>query len=130
MPKHRSYPIEFKRQVAQEYLAGETFHGLAKRHAISRNLVRIWVAKHEGAGPGAIEQHLDTFHPEEHSGVSRVCFWRLRRSSSMIRTGTPSSSRAIPASWVSLTIPRIFTQALRFADTACRHRQKRLLRNL
>jgi transposase len=47
MPKHRSYPIEFKRQVAQEYLAGDTLHGLAKRHAISRNLVRIWVAKYE-----------------------------------------------------------------------------------
>jgi len=47
MRKHRSYPIEFKRQVAQEYLAGETFHGLAKRHEISRNLVRIWVAKYE-----------------------------------------------------------------------------------
>ena len=47
MAKHRSYPIEFKRQVAQEYLAGETFHGLTKRHGISRNLVRIWVAKYE-----------------------------------------------------------------------------------
>jgi hypothetical protein len=34
MPKHRSYALEFKRQVAQEYLAGETFHGLAKRHAL------------------------------------------------------------------------------------------------
>src|SRR5205814_5961118 len=38
---------KFKRQVAQEYLAGETLHGLAKRHEVSRNLVRIWVAKHE-----------------------------------------------------------------------------------
>ena len=47
MRKHRSYPIEYKRQVAQEYLAGETLHGLAKRHAINRNLVRIWVAKYE-----------------------------------------------------------------------------------
>jgi hypothetical protein len=45
MRKHRSYPIDFKRQAAQEYLAGETLHGLAKRHEISRNLVRIWVAK-------------------------------------------------------------------------------------
>ena len=35
MSKHRSYPIEFKRQVAQEHLAGEAFHGLAKRHEIS-----------------------------------------------------------------------------------------------
>ena len=47
MRKHRSYPVEFKRQVAQEYLAGETLHGLAKRHEINRNLVRIWVAKYE-----------------------------------------------------------------------------------
>jgi transposase len=40
MRKHRSYPVEFKRQVAQEYLAGETLHGLGKRHEINRNLVR------------------------------------------------------------------------------------------
>ena len=43
MAKHRTHSIEFKRQVAQEYLAGETLHGLAKRHDLSRNLIRIWV---------------------------------------------------------------------------------------
>jgi transposase-like protein len=47
MTKHRSHSIEFKRQVAQEYLAGETLHGLARRHDVSRNLIRIWVAKYE-----------------------------------------------------------------------------------
>jgi len=26
MAKHRTYSIEFKRQVAQEYIAGETLH--------------------------------------------------------------------------------------------------------
>ena len=31
MARHRSHSIEFKRQVVQEYLAGETLHGLAKR---------------------------------------------------------------------------------------------------
>jgi hypothetical protein len=31
MPKHRSHSIEFTRQVAQEFLAGKTQHGLAKR---------------------------------------------------------------------------------------------------
>jgi transposase len=35
------YSMEFKRQIVQEYQAGETPHGLAKRHGISRNLVRI-----------------------------------------------------------------------------------------
>ena len=29
MAKHRTYSIEFKRQVAQEFLAGESLHGLA-----------------------------------------------------------------------------------------------------
>ena len=48
MAKHRCYSIEFKRQVAQEFIAGETLHGLAKRHDISRNLIRVWVARYEG----------------------------------------------------------------------------------
>ena len=47
MPKHRSHSIAFKRQVAQEFIAGETLHSLAKRHDISRNLIRIWVEKYE-----------------------------------------------------------------------------------
>src|SRR5207248_11281787 len=47
MTTQRRYSIEFKRQVVQEYQAGETLHGLAKRHGISRNLVRIWAAKAE-----------------------------------------------------------------------------------
>ncbi len=47
MSKHRTYSIEFKRQVAQEFLAGETLFGLAKRHDICRNLIRLWVQKYE-----------------------------------------------------------------------------------
>ena len=55
MAKHRTYSIEFKRQVAQEYIAGETLHALAKRHDLSRNLIRIWVAKYEA---GAFEDDI------------------------------------------------------------------------
>jgi transposase-like protein len=29
------------------YLGGETLYGLAKRHEISRTLIRVWLAKHE-----------------------------------------------------------------------------------
>jgi transposase-like protein len=50
MAKHRCHSIEFKRQVAQEYLAGDTLHGLARRHDISRNLIRVWVARYEAGG--------------------------------------------------------------------------------
>lgn len=47
MARHRSNSVEFKRQVAQEFLGGETLHGLARRHDVSRKLVRVWVEKYE-----------------------------------------------------------------------------------
>jgi transposase len=45
--KHRSHSIEFKRQVAQAFISGETLHALSSRHDVSRNLIRIWVRKLE-----------------------------------------------------------------------------------
>ena len=53
MARHRTHSLEFKRQVAQEFLAGETLHGLAKRYELSRNLIRIWVQKFEA---GALDE--------------------------------------------------------------------------
>jgi transposase len=47
MVRHRTHSIDFKRQVVQDYLAGETLHGVAKRHDLSRNLVRLWIQKFE-----------------------------------------------------------------------------------
>ena len=35
---------------SEEFLAGETLHGLAKRHDLCRNLIRVWVAKYEAGG--------------------------------------------------------------------------------
>src|SRR3984893_7744557 len=47
MAKHRIHSIEFKRHIAQDFIAGETLHALASRHDISRSLIRIWVRKFE-----------------------------------------------------------------------------------
>ena len=55
MTKHRSHSAAFKRQVAQEFVAGETLHGLSKRHDISRQLIRIWVSKYEA---GALDEDV------------------------------------------------------------------------
>jgi transposase len=55
MTKHRSHSVAFKRQVAQEFVAGETLHGLSKRHDISRQLIRIWVGKYEA---GALDDDV------------------------------------------------------------------------
>ena len=62
MPKHRTYSIEFKRQVVQEYLRGETLHGLAKRHDVSRNLIRVWIAKYEA---GEFDEEADLLQQYE-----------------------------------------------------------------
>ena len=45
--KHRTYGIKFKRQVTQEFLGGEALYGLARRHDIARNLIRVWIARYE-----------------------------------------------------------------------------------
>ncbi|MCJ2016459.1 transposase [Methylobacterium sp. E-065] len=50
MAQHRSHSVAFKRQVSQEYLGGETLHGISKRHDLSRNLTRIWVEKYQAGG--------------------------------------------------------------------------------
>jgi hypothetical protein len=47
MAIHCFHSVEFKRQVAQEFIAGETLHPLAKRHDASRTLIRVWVTKLE-----------------------------------------------------------------------------------
>jgi transposase-like protein len=40
MRRHRRHSIEFKRQMAEAYLAGSTLHSLAKQHDVCRNLIR------------------------------------------------------------------------------------------
>ena len=50
MAKQRNYSTEFKRQVVLEYLAGETLYGLSKRHDVSRNVIRLWIARYETDG--------------------------------------------------------------------------------
>src|SRR6516162_9022528 len=53
MARQRFHSIEFKRQVAQEFIAGESLYALSKRHDISRQLIRVWVQKYEA---GALDE--------------------------------------------------------------------------
>ena len=77
MAKHHTYSIEFKRQVAQEYIAGETLHALAKRHDLSRNLIRIWVAKYE-AGTFEDDASVGTLRTGSETGPLQSQFWPKR----------------------------------------------------
>ena len=62
MARYRTHTVEFKRQVVEEHLNGGTsLNQLARRHDISRELLRIWVRKHEagefaGDGPAKADR--------------------------------------------------------------------------
>jgi transposase len=48
MPWHRSFSFEFKRQIVPDFLEDrEGMRKLARRHSLSRNLIRLWVQKYE-----------------------------------------------------------------------------------
>jgi transposase len=47
MARYRTHTIEFKRRVAEEHLGGVSLNELARRHDISRELLRTWVKKYE-----------------------------------------------------------------------------------
>jgi len=65
MARQRSHSIAFKRQVAQEFIAGETLYGLSKRHDISRQLIRVWVQKYEAGGLDEDAQAADLLQEYE-----------------------------------------------------------------
>jgi transposase len=57
MVRYRTYTVEFKRQVAEEHLGGVSLNELARRHDISRELLRSWVKTYEAgefAGDGPV----------------------------------------------------------------------------
>src|SRR6266516_6112098 len=65
MARQRSHSIEFKRQVAQEFIAGESLYALSKRHDISRQLIRVWVQKYETGGLDEDAQAADLLQEYE-----------------------------------------------------------------
>src|SRR2546429_3239723 len=50
MARQRAHGMEVKRQVGQEFIAGEGLYALSKGHDISRQLIRVWVQKYEAGG--------------------------------------------------------------------------------
>ena len=56
MARYRTYSVEFKRRLVEEHLGeGTSLNRLARRHDISRELLRSWVKKYEAgefAGDG------------------------------------------------------------------------------
>lgn len=90
MVKHRSHSIEFKRQVALGFVVGETLHGLAQRHDLSRNLIRVWVAKYEAGAFDEDAGAADLLQEYEASWITATSAF------SLIFLGSRSSGRYDP----------------------------------
>ncbi len=58
MTKHCSHSAAFKRQIAEDFIAGERLHALSKQHDISRQPIRIWVRKFQA---GALDDDVVEF---------------------------------------------------------------------
>lgn len=58
---NRSYSLEFKRAVVQEFLSGESsLRALGKRHGISRTLITLWARKYaSGDLSGEVARELE-----------------------------------------------------------------------
>jgi transposase-like protein len=63
--RDRSHSIEFKRQIAQEFMAGATLYGLSKRHNLSRQLIRLWVQRYEAGSLDEDAQAADLLQEYE-----------------------------------------------------------------
>jgi transposase len=77
---HRSHSVAFKRQVAEEFLAGEPLHGLAKRHDVCRHLSRVWVAKYAAGAFDEDARATDLMQAYE-AGSPRSSDWSASRPS-------------------------------------------------
>ena len=107
MARYRTYTVEFKRQVVEEHLGGGTsLSQLARRHDISRELLRIWVKKYEAGDlacgrPATPDRRV---YEAKVAGLERKGF--IRRKSSKV------SARAIDAT-VTAAGKTVYAEAVR-----------------
>ena len=82
MANNRTYSVEFKRQIVQDFMAGETLNSLlARRHDISRNLVRLWVRKFEAGAFDDDAEATDLLQDYEAKKIAYSNVWSAGRPS-------------------------------------------------
>ena len=105
MARYRTYTVEFERRVAEEHLSdGTSLSGLARRHDISRELLRTWVKKYEAgefAGDGPPRADGRAYEAKVASLERKV--GQLTMELDLLKRGLASARRArgAPSSVVS-----------------------------
>jgi transposase-like protein len=96
MARYRTYTIEIKRRLAEEHLSGgAALSELARRHDISRELLRIWVRKYEagefaGGGPPKVGRRA---YEAKIAGLERKV-GQLTMELDLLKRGLTSARRA------------------------------------
>ena len=95
MARYRTYTIELERRVAEEHLSGgAALSELARRHDVSRELLRIWVRKYEAgefASGGSPRADRRTYEAKI-AGLERKV-GQLTMELDLLQKGLPSARR-------------------------------------
>ena len=108
MARYRTYTIEFKRQVVEEHVSGGTsLNRLARRHDISRELLRTWVKKHEagdlaGGRPTTPDRRA---YEAKIAGLERKV-GQLTMELDLLKRGLISARRASGANSSVVSVPK------------------------
>lgn len=108
MARYRTYTVEFKRQLVEEHLGGAAgLSGLARRHDISRELLRTWVKKFEAgefAGDGPAKPDRRAYEAKI-AGLERKV-GQLTMELDLLKRGLRSARRANDASTSVVSGPK------------------------
>jgi transposase len=108
MARHRSFSSEFKRRIAQEFLEGRVgMHELARRHNLSRNLIRLWVRKHEaGEFSDELAQAVRVAEYERKIAELERKVGQLTMEVDLLKKGVQSGARANDGSYSIVSGPK------------------------
>ena len=107
MARYRTYTIEFERQLVEEHLGGVGLTELARRHDISRELLRTRVKKYEageftGDGPARPDRRA---YEAKIAGLERKV-GQLTMELDLLKKGLRSARRASAASTSVVSGPK------------------------
>ena len=108
MARYRTYTVEFKRRLVEEHLGeGTSLNRLARRHDISRELLRVWVKKYEAGefgGDGPIRPERRAYEAKV-AGLERKV-GQLTMELDLLKKGLASARQARGASSCVVSGPK------------------------
>lgn len=121
---NRSYGHEFKRPVVETFLAGDvSLDRLTRQHEISRNLIRVWVAKYEAGefeGEQVSDDLLGQYEAQIAARTRRGKRHRAKAGCVNILCGAPYGYRYVRKTETSDAYYRILDHQPEVVRTVCR----------